>query len=135
MKANKKPRPFAGIPNRVMEHPSFHELSGNAVRLLLWLAYQYKGANNGKLCATFTQMQARGFKSKTTLSRAIKELTHGDFIELTKGSLVSKNGRSPNYYALTWENIDEVRGFQMDVQPTNKARRNFIVELEKNKAA
>lgn len=132
---SRKPRPFAGIPNRVMEHRDFCNLSGSAVKLLLWFAYQYKGNNNGKLCAVHSQMKDRGFASKTTLSKAVQELTLKSFIEVTKGSGVSKNGRTPNYYALTWEPIDEIPGFKMDIQPTSKALRTFIDEVDKRSDA
>ena len=127
----KKKQPFAGIPNRVMDNPSFHALSANAVRLLLWFAYQYKGNNNGKLCAVHSQLHDKGFKSKSTLSAALKELLQNDFIELSKGSGLGKNGRTPNYYALTYESVDEIRGFEMDIKPSNKARRTFIDEIDK----
>lgn len=133
--AKSKTRPFAGIPNRVMEHPDFHALSANSVRLLLWFAYQYKGNNNGKLCAVHSQLCDKGFKSKSTLSAALRELQAGHFIELSKGSGLSKNGRTPNYYALTYESVDEIRGFEMDLKPTNKALRTFIDDIDNKRCA
>jgi len=133
-KRGSKTRPFAGIPNRVLEHKDYHSLNANSVRLLLWFAYQYKGHNNGKLCAVHSQLHDKGFKSKSTLSKALAELLQKGFIELSKGSGMNKNGRSPNYYALTFEKVDEVRGFHMDIKPTNKALRTFIdhIDLAKN---
>ena len=122
--AKSKTRPFAGIPNRVMEHADFHALSANSVRLLLWFAYQYKGNNNGKLCAVHSQLCDKGFKSKSTLSA-----------ELSKGSGLGKNGRTPNYYALTYESVDEIRGFEMDLKPTNKALRTFIDDIDNKRCA
>lgn len=133
--AKSKPRPFAGIPNRVIEHPDFHALSANSVRLLIWFAYQYKGNNNGKLCAVHSQLHDKGFKSKSTLSAALKELLTKGFIELSKGSGLSKNGRTPNYYALTYESVDNVSGFEMDIAPTNKALRTFIDEVDRKRCA
>lgn len=133
--AKNKTRPFAGIPNRVMEHSDFNALSANSVRLLLWFAYQYKGSNNGKLCAVHSQLRDKGFKSKSTLSSALRELLAGGFIELSKGSGLSKNGRTPNYYALTYEKVDEIRGFEMDLKPTNKALRTFIDDIDKKRCA
>lgn len=130
----RKTRPFAGIPNRVMEHADFKRLSANSVRLLLWFAYQYKGNNNGKLCAVHSQLHDKGFKSKSTLSAALKELLQKGFIELSKGSGIGKNGRTPNYYALTYESVDEVHGFEMDIKPTRKALRSFIDEIDKRSA-
>jgi hypothetical protein len=128
-----KPQPFAGIPNRVIDHPDFNKLSGNEIRLLLWFAYQYKGKNNGKLCAVWSQVKHRGFKSQTTLSNAIKGLRQKGFIELSKGNALTQNGRTPNYYAITWEMVNDIPGFQMDLKPTRTALRTFIDVVDKHK--
>lgn len=117
--------PIAAIPKRVIEHKDFIGLSHKAVRVLLWLAYQYTKTNNGKLCAVHSQLSEQGFASKSTLSSALKELRDKEFIYLTKGSRESKNGRTPNYYALSWAPIDEIKGFEMDVSPTTTPGRTF----------
>ena len=62
---------FANIPHVVFESPDFITLSPYALKLLLELAYQYNGFNNGDLCASITLMIERGFKSRTTLKREL----------------------------------------------------------------
>ena len=42
---HKQKASFAGIPRLVMECPDYTNLSGNAIRLLVELAYSYKGGN------------------------------------------------------------------------------------------
>jgi hypothetical protein len=75
MAANKKrthkANSFAGVPRMVMQHDDYKNLSGNAVKLLLALCYQYRGHSNGNLNAAWSVMQKQfGFKSKETLNRA-----------------------------------------------------------------
>ena len=113
------------IPKHVMEHPDYYELSGSAVKLLNEVAKQYTTYNNGKLCIVWSQLKERGFKSQTTLNRAKNELIDRNLIKLTKHGYFSQGARFPNFYALTWANIDEVPGFDMDVSPSNKALRHF----------
>ena len=65
---------FAGIPKACMKHLNYIELSMPA-KVLLWeFCYQYNGFNNGDLCAAFSVLKERGWRSKGTLARAIDEL-------------------------------------------------------------
>ena len=132
MARNKNNGPqIAAIPKRVIEHPDFLSLSYRALRLLLQFAYQYNKRNNGKLCAIHDQLKDKGFASKQTLSEALKELHAKRFIELTKGTTTSKNGRSPNFYALTFWGIDDIAGFKMDAKPSPKPTRTFNDAIDK----
>lgn len=119
---------FAGIPHAVMDHPDYQRLSGNQIKLLLDLAKQYNGRNNGKLCAVFSQMKAAGWRSETTLNNAKKGLIESNMVTVTKRSVFGQSGKQPNYYALNWQPIDEVVGFKMDVEPTTKPVRQFGIE-------
>ncbi|MBU2893533.1 hypothetical protein KO495_09405 [Colwellia sp. D2M02] len=124
-KRSKAKERFAGIPHAVMNHIDYIELSGNAIKLLLEAARQYNGRNNGKLCFVWSQMVERGWKSKTTLSSAKKELLAKNLLVISKyGGLLHGKG-IPQYYALTWQAIDEINGFEIDVEPTIKPIRNF----------
>ena len=118
---------FAGIPEVVMSSPDYCKLGFGARALLLELANQYKGKNNGKLCAVHSQLKARGWSSDTTIRNHVKELVKYNMTTLTKAG--QYGGKStPNYYALTWASIDEVVGFKMDVQPTTLPVRKFSIE-------
>lgn len=119
---------FAGIPHSVMDHPDYYNLGGNATKLLVELAKQYNGKNNGKLCAVFSQLKLRGWSSQGTLDRAKKELLKANLIVTTKVNVFGQNGKSPMYFALTWQNIDEIPGFEMDVKSTRKPLRAFSLE-------
>jgi len=116
---------FAGIPHVVMNHIDYVELSGNSIKLLLEAARQYNGRNNGKLCFVWSQMSERGWKSKTTLSTAKKELLKNNLLVISKyGGLLNGKGM-PQYYALTWQQVDEINNFDMDIDSTMKPIRSF----------
>jgi hypothetical protein len=99
-----------------MEHENYISLSTHAKVLLLELCKQYNGFNNGDLCASFSVMRKRGFKSKGTLDNAIKELKGKNWI------LTSRQGgrHRCSLYALTFQAIDDCKG-KLDIQPTTTA--------------
>jgi hypothetical protein len=126
---------FAGVPDKVMQHPDYIGLSFSAKALLFEFALQYNRKNNGKLCAIFSQLSNRGWKSETTLRKALKELQEAELITLTKIGMYGDGGRRPNYYAVTWQPIDHIAGFKMDVESTITPIRRFSIELQELKAA
>jgi hypothetical protein len=77
------------------------------------LTVQYNGKNNGDLCAAWRLMRMKGWRSKGTLSRAVKGLQESGFILLTR-----QGGRhKAALYAVTFRAIDECGG-KLEVQPT-----------------
>ena len=120
---------FAGVPDKVMQHPDYISLSYSAKALLFEFALQYRGKNNGKLCAIYSQLKPRGWKSEATLRKALKELSTAKLLEVSKYGMYGNGGRQPNYYAITWQPVDHINGFKMDIEPTIKPIRQFTVEL------
>lgn len=98
---------FVRIPHFVLRSPQWAALSGSAVKLLLELAGQYNGRNNGDLSATYTDLRERGWASNDTLQRALKELEACAWIVRTR-----QGGRhiGCNLYAVTWEPVDPCDG-------------------------
>lgn len=127
---HKQKASFAGIPRVVMDSPDYTNLSGNAIRLLNEFAYQFKGANNGDLCASWTLMKERGFSSKSTLSRVVKELQEADLIILTRQGQFIRN--TPSLYALTWNPIDECVSKSLEIPSSKTPLRNFHLEKNNN---
>ena len=125
---HKQKASFAGIPRVVMECPDYTNLSGSAIRLLVELACAYKGGNNGDLSPAWTLMKERGFRSKATLTRVIKELVAAEMIMLTRQGQFIRN--KAGLYALTWASIDECAGKQLDESPTRTPPRNFSLERQ-----
>lgn len=88
------------------------------MRVLLWLAFQYKGNNNGYLSATRQQAKNWGIGGADTLSRAISELQKHNLIARTRQGRFQNPGGSPNLYAITWESVDERTGNPIDSSKT-----------------
>jgi len=105
--------PFVMLRRDIMRYENFKTMGGNPTKLLIDLLSQYNGRNNGDLCAAWTLMKERGWNSKGTLHRSLKEL-------LQRGWIVkSRQGgkHKASLYAITWLPIDECDG-KLDIAPT-----------------
>jgi hypothetical protein len=127
---------FIQIPKPVLRSTGYAKLSSQAVKLTLDLLIQYNGNNNGDLCAPFSLMRKKNWKSKGTLNRAIKELLISDFIEVTR-----RGGRNKcSLYSMTFLAIDECNG-KLDIKATTKPKSTWkkheplqdIAQLQKDK--
>jgi hypothetical protein len=77
--------------------------SPHACKLLLDLAGQYRGNNNGNLTAAWSVMSQLGWNSRTTLWRCKKELIDAGYVHVTrKGHMPS----TCELLALTWFPLD-----------------------------
>lgn len=100
---------FALIPLAVLESVAYAALGWSARALLLEMAAQYNGHNNGDLTAAHAVHKARGWQ-RSTLQAATAELEAAGFIARTR-----QGGRnSCNLYAVTWQPIDECPGKGLD---------------------
>lgn len=124
---------FAGVPSVVMRHPDYINLSFSAKALLFEFSLQYFSNNNGKLCAIYKQLKQRGWKSEATLRKALRELLEANLIVITKVGIFGSGKRQPNYYAITWQPVDEIKGFSMDISSTVTPLRKFSIELREVK--
>ena len=97
---------FLAVPRVVIESKHYMRLSHLAIRLLFDLYVQYRGNNNGDLCAAWPIMKARGWRSSCSLFKAKQELIRTGFIKVTRMG----DRRRPNLYALTFLAIDECQG-------------------------
>ena len=118
---------FGGLPLSVWNHPDYQGLSGSAVKLLMDLACQYNGYNNGDLTTAFSVLSKRGWTSKQTVARAVKELMEADLIIRTREGVFQNPGAKCALYAIAWQSIDECKG-KIDVRPTLRPPRAFSLE-------
>jgi hypothetical protein len=104
------------IPYTTLRSPNFRRLTPYGHKLILDLACQYTGFNNGYLCASWSLMKDVGWGSPATLSKAVNECEHyGLLIRTQQGGL-----NKPNLHAFTWRRIDEIRGRPLDIGPSFK---------------
>ncbi len=112
---------FFAIPHSVLNGAAYLSVSSHARMLLFDLTAQYKGDNNGDLCAAFSMMKLRGWKSTHTLLNAKRELLDVILIEETR------KGARPNLaslYAVTWLALDDCKG-KLDMTPAGFHRGGY----------
>jgi hypothetical protein len=94
-----------------------------AKALLLDIARQYNGSNNGDLSATLTTLNQRGWTSNSKLRRALAILLDSELIILTR-----QGGRHQcHLYALSWESIDDCKG-KLDIGSTTTPPRPISMQ-------
>ncbi len=106
---------FVALPNSVLESQAYMRLSYPARALLLELALQYRGDDNGRLLCSGKHLAKRGWKSNDVISRAKRELLEGGFIhETVKGQRPNK----ASWYAVTWRTLDKLQGMDPEAVKT-----------------
>ena len=105
LKGRSKGPPFVQLYFGITDSAQFGELSGNALKLLLELARQYRPGRNGDLSIPWSLLRYRGWKSQGTVARAKNELLQAGWIIETR-----KGGKHRcSLYAVTWQPIDGQR--------------------------
>jgi hypothetical protein len=107
---------YVAAPHVVLRSPEYAGLSPRSTKLLWDLLAQYKGDNNGDLCAAMTVMRERGWRSKEGLQAALQELTDTRFVVVTR-----RGGRhKAALYGVTFFAIDYCNG-KLDIEaPTRR---------------
>jgi hypothetical protein len=112
-KGNKNSRVAGGFfqfPWDVMDSPAYQGLNHSARSLLMELARQYRGDNNGRLLATEDYLGQRGWKTPSTIYNGLRRLTEAGLIHQTV------QGGFPNrasWYALTFYSLDKLAGYDV----------------------
>jgi hypothetical protein len=103
---------FLALPMALLNCTKFRALSPSATKLLIDVASQYIGNNNGDLSCAWKIMHPKGWNSEATLNKAKKELLAAGFIGETR------KGRLPNLcslYGITWQPLNPNK--KLDVGP------------------
>lgn len=103
---------FIALPWQVVDSPAYQALSAHAKALLIEIARQYVGSNNGALLCSRAYMQPRGWNSSDMLMKAKRELLEAELIfETVKGARPNR----ASWYALTWQTLDKLDGYDSGV--------------------
>jgi hypothetical protein len=105
---SRDPGAFVALPCAVLDSYAYLNLSHPAKSLLLEIARQYVGDNNGRLLASRAYLKKRGWNSADTISRALKELIEAKLVYQTV------QGHRPNkasWFAVTWRVLDRLSGY------------------------
>lgn len=104
-------RQFVALPHVVLESPGYRLATYPARALLIDIAMQYTGHNNGKLVACAKYLKAKGWNSNATIVRARRDLIDcGLLIETRKGARPNKAA----WFALSWLDLDQGQGLDID---------------------
>ena len=112
IKGRKESGRFLAIPTQIPLSDQYAKLGAWSVKLLIDLYTQFNGKNNGDLCAAWSMMCKRGWRSKGTLSRSITNLIDEGFILKTRQGGKHK----ASLYAVTFRGVDECNG-KLDIKP------------------
>ena len=99
---------FIALPWTVLDCPAYARLSMHARALLLEVARQYGGDDNGRLLISRAYMKKRGWKSADMLTKAKRELTDGGFIFQT---VMGHRPNKASWYAITWQSLNKLTGY------------------------
>lgn len=119
---------FTALPHALIDHPDFANLAPSALRVLIYLARQYNGRNNGDLSAPLSRVKAFGVKSSASLSTALDELKEKRWIICTRTGRFMKPGARCSLYGFTWLRIDECPGKDLEHPPTAAPLRSLSLE-------
>ena len=124
--AGREPGRFVALPDSVLDCAAYVRLSYPARALLLEVARQFVGDNNGRLLASRRFLAERGWNSADVIHRAKHELLDAGFIfETVKGHRPNKAG----WFAVTWRSLDRHPGYDAGVE---KAFRRGAYRGEQN---
>ncbi len=115
---------FSMMPLKVMADPGVVKLTHATFRVLVTLAGQYNGGNNGALGLTQKQAAARNISNKT-LYKALARLEKIDIICITRRA--SRVPPRPAMFSLTWVSLDNTEYSQETRTPARLFRGNELL--------
>ena len=118
---------FITLPVSVLDSKTYQALSFSARAMLIDIFSQFKGENNGSLVACDKFLKPRGWRSKATIFKAVKELRDSGLLILTR------QGMRPNkasLYGVAWFGL----GKRVDASKLDISGRMFESERHAWKA-
>ena len=94
--------PFVALPHSVLKSSGFRSISHTARSLLIDIAVQYTGYNNGALVACESHVQPLGWNSKDTITRNLRVLEEVGLLIKTRQGGINRT----SLYALAFHNLD-----------------------------
>jgi hypothetical protein len=116
-------RHYAMVPCEVLTSEACNTLPASACRVLLAIAAQFRGKNNGDLALTWATARPFGINSKKQLVDSLSMLRERGLIEQTRQG--GKKPLGPSLYAVTWMPIDDLNG-KINSGPTMIAKNTWV---------
>lgn len=99
---------FVAIPWSVLDSDAYAGVSAYAKVLLIEIARQLRGDNNGALLCSRAYMATRGWNSSDMLTKSKRELIAAGLIYET---VIGQRPNKAAWYAVTWMGLDKLCGF------------------------
>lgn len=96
------------MPWSVLDSAAYMGLSVHARVLLIEIARQLRGDNNGSLLCSRAYMATRGWKSADMLTKCKAELLA---CRLLYQTVMGHRPNKASWYAVTWMGLDQLRGY------------------------
>lgn len=100
--------PFLALPYVVLDSPAYRQLSTHAKVLLIDVARQYRGGNNGSLLCSRAKMLEYGWTSNDMLTKAKRELLD---CRLLFQTVMGQRPNKASWFAVTWLALDRSSGY------------------------
>lgn len=111
---------FALLPQDVLKHPAVTSLSAAVFKVLVAVAAQYSGGNNGALALTRAMAREYGITSNDTLRRSLAILCSRRIIDCTDpGSHVPPR---PARYSINWKPLNDTEWTRATRTPSHAYR-------------
>jgi hypothetical protein len=115
----------AQIPIKVLQSTAYKTLPYYAMAVLVAVAAQFMGSNNGDLAFTWSMAPDWGIRSHGQLIKALAMLKERGLIQRTRQG--GKQPIGPTLYALTWHPIHpRARGYDFGIVPTAIAAHSYV---------
>ena len=118
---------YLSIPFVVLHSERFIGLSPKALKLLIDIARQFNGYNNGDLQATKSYLSSYGWSGNSCLTKAKKELLGTELIIQTRWGGMNMGC---DLFAISWQPIHECGG-KLEVEHTTNPPVDWLKEESK----
>ena len=108
---------FVALPFQVIDSAAYQSLSHPAKSLLVEIARQYVGYNNGSLLASRAYLKPRGYLSSDVITYATRELLSVGLIFRT---VIGQRPNKAAWFAVTWQRLDKNDKYDAGVTSTFK---------------
>lgn len=110
---------FVALYAPVISSAGWRQVSHTARSLLVDIAAQYRGRNNGQLVAAQKYLKPLGWNSANVVTWALRELCAARLlVETRKGGI-----NRPSWFAVTWHPLDWAEGMDCDAWAFERAHR------------
>ncbi len=109
------PGGFVALPWRVLDSAAYMGLSPTAKALLLEVARQFRGDDNGRMLLSRVYMATRGWYSAGVIQQAKTELLAAGLIFQT---VMGYRPAKASWYAVTWRKLDKIAGYDSGTEIT-----------------